>query len=103
MYCTVSKLVSLALKEEQRFRLFENKVLRKIVWPKRDEITVEWKKLQYSELHALYSSPNIIRNLKLRRLRRAEHVARMEPSSFSGKTREKETFRETETWMGGQY
>ena len=58
--------------------MFENKVLRKIFGAKRDEITGEWKKLHNAELHALYSSPNIIRDLKSRRLRWAGHVARME-------------------------
>ena len=56
----------------------ENSVLRKIFGAKRNEITVEWTKLHNAELHALYSSPNIIRNLKSRRLRWAGHVARME-------------------------
>ena len=71
---------SLTLREEHRLRLFENKVLRKIFGGKRDEITGEWRKLHNSELHALYSSPNIIRSLKSRRLRWAGHVARMELS-----------------------
>ena len=60
--------------------MFENKVLRKIFGTKRDEITREWRKLHNDELRALYSSPNIIRNLKSRRLRWAGHVARMEQS-----------------------
>ena len=60
--------------------MFENKVLRKIFGPKRDEITEKWRKLHNTELHALYSSPNIIRNGKSRRLRWAGHVARMEQS-----------------------
>ena len=60
--------------------MFENKVLRKIFGSKKDEITGEWRKLHNSELHALYSSPNIIRSLKSRRLRWAGHVARMEQS-----------------------
>ena len=59
-------------------RVFENKVFRKIFGAKRGEITGEWRKLYIAELHALYSSPNIIRNLKSRRLRWAGHVARME-------------------------
>ena len=58
--------------------MFENKVLRKIFGVKRDGIAGEWRKLQNAELHALYSSPNIIRNLKSRRLRWAGHVARMD-------------------------
>ena len=58
--------------------MFENKVLRKIIGAKRDEITGEWRKLHNAKLHEFYSSPNIIRNLKSRRLRWAGHVARME-------------------------
>ncbi|KAJ4442522.1 hypothetical protein ANN_04109 [Periplaneta americana] len=68
---------TLTLRGEHRLRVFENKVLRKIFGAKRDEVTGEWRKLQNTELHALYSSPDIIRNLKSRRLRWAGHVARM--------------------------
>ncbi|KAJ4436489.1 hypothetical protein ANN_16520 [Periplaneta americana] len=68
---------TLTLREEQRLRVFENKVLRKIFGAKRDEVTGEWRKLHNAELHALYSSPDIIRNIKSRRLRWAGHVARM--------------------------
>ncbi|KAJ4444137.1 hypothetical protein ANN_05926 [Periplaneta americana] len=68
---------TLTLREEHRFRVFENKVLRKISGAKRDEVTGEWRKLHNTELHALYSSPDIIRNIKSRRLRWAGHVARM--------------------------
>ncbi|KAJ4450972.1 hypothetical protein ANN_02407 [Periplaneta americana] len=57
--------------------VFENKVLRKIFGAKRDEVTGEWRKLHNTELHELYSSPDIIRNIKSRRLRWAGHVARM--------------------------
>ena len=64
--------------EKNRLRVFENKVLRKIFRAKRDGITGGSRKLHNTELHALYSSPNIIRNLKYRRLRWAGHVARME-------------------------
>ena len=60
--------------------MFENKVLRRYLGLKKDEITGEWRKLHNVELHALYSSPNIIRSLKSRRLRWAGHVARMEES-----------------------
>ena len=61
-------------------RVLENKVglLRKIFGAKRDEIIGEWRKLHNAELHALYSSPNIIRSLKSRRMRWEVHVARME-------------------------
>ncbi|KAJ4439081.1 hypothetical protein ANN_15038 [Periplaneta americana] len=68
---------TLTLREEHRFRVFENKVLRKIFGAKQDEVTGEWRKLHNTELHALYSSPDIIRNIKSRRLRWAGHVARM--------------------------
>jgi hypothetical protein len=57
--------------------LFENRVLRRIFGPKRDEVTGEWRKLQNEELHNLYSSPDVIRQIKSRRMRWAGHVARM--------------------------
>ena len=60
--------------------MFENKILRKIFGAKKDKITGEWRKLHNAELYALYSSPNVIRNLKSRRLGWAGHVARMEQS-----------------------
>ena len=56
--------LGLTLREDHRLRVFENKVLRKKFGAKRDEITGEWRKLHNAELHALYSSPNITRNLK---------------------------------------
>ncbi|KAJ4444956.1 hypothetical protein ANN_06755 [Periplaneta americana] len=71
------KTWTLTSREEQRLRVFENKVLRKIFGAKRDEVKGEWRKLHNAELHALYSSPDIIRNIKSRRLRWAGHVARM--------------------------
>ena len=64
-------------------RVFENKMLRKIFRAKRDEIIGEWRKLHNAELHALYSSPNIIRKLKSSRLSWPGHVARMEQSRNS--------------------
>jgi hypothetical protein len=57
--------------------VFENRVLRRIFGPKRDEVTGEWSKLLNEELHNLYSSPDIIRQVKSRRMRWAGHVARM--------------------------
>jgi hypothetical protein len=55
----------------------ENRVLRRIFGPKRDEVTGEWRKLHNEELNGLYSVPNIVRVIKLRRMRWAEHVARI--------------------------
>ncbi|KAJ4448351.1 hypothetical protein ANN_10366 [Periplaneta americana] len=73
-----SKAIGLEVNPEKtKLRVFENKVLRKIFGAKRDEVTGEWRKLHNAELHALYSSPDIIRNIKSRRLRWAGHVARM--------------------------
>jgi hypothetical protein len=58
--------------------VFENRVLRRIVGPKRDEVTGEWRRLHNEELNDLYSSLNIIRVIKSRRMRWAGHVARMD-------------------------
>jgi hypothetical protein len=57
--------------------VFEDRVLRRIFGPKRDELTGEWRKLHNKELYDLYSSPSIIRIIKARRIRWARHVARM--------------------------
>jgi hypothetical protein len=57
--------------------VFENRVLRRILGPKRDEVTGKWRKLHNEELRDLYSSPRIIRIIKSRRMRWAGHVARM--------------------------
>jgi hypothetical protein len=69
--------LSLTLREEHRLRVFENRVLRRIFGPKRDEVTGEWRKLHNEELHNLYSSTDIIRQVKSRRMRWAGHMARM--------------------------
>jgi hypothetical protein len=58
--------------------VFENRVLRRIFGAKRDEVTGEWRKLHSEELHNLYSSPDIIRQVKSRQMRWAGHMARME-------------------------
>jgi hypothetical protein len=66
--------LSLILREEHRLRVFENRVLRKIFGPERDEITGERRRLHNEELYT-YSSPNIIQVIKPRRMRCAGHVA----------------------------
>jgi hypothetical protein len=68
---------SFTLREICRLRVFENKVLRRIFGPKRDEVTGEWTRLHNKELYALYSSPSIIRVIKSGRLRWAGRVVRM--------------------------
>jgi hypothetical protein len=68
---------SLTLREEHRLRVFENRVLRRIFRPKRDEATGEWSKLHNEELRDLYSSSSIIRIMNSRRMRWAGQVARM--------------------------
>jgi hypothetical protein len=92
--------LALTLREKRRLRVFENRVLRRIFGPKRDEGTEEWRKLHKDELHSLYSFPDIIRQIKLRRIRLAGHVARMggekSVQGFSGKALRKETTRKTE-------
>jgi hypothetical protein len=90
-----SETWSVTLREGHRQRVFENRVLRGIFGPKRDEVTGEWRKLYSGELHNLYSSPDIIRQIKSRRMRWAGHVARMgegrKVRSFGGKARRKKT------------
>jgi len=68
---------SLTLREECRLRVFENRVLRKIFGPNRDEVTREWRNLHNEGLNDLYSSPNTLRVIKSRRMRWAGHVACM--------------------------
>ena len=68
---------SLTLREERKLRVFENRVLRRIFGPRRDEVTGEWRRLHNEELNDLYSSRNIVRVIKSRRMRWAGHVVRM--------------------------
>jgi hypothetical protein len=80
--------------------VFENVVLRIIFGPKRDEMMGEWRKLHNEELHNFYSSPDIIRQVKARRMRWAGHVARMGEERkvykvLVGKPERKETTRKT--------
>ena len=72
-----SETWSLTLKEERRLRIFENRVQRTIFVSKRDDVTREWRRLRNKEFYALYSSPNIIRLIRSRRMGWAEHVACM--------------------------
>jgi hypothetical protein len=68
---------SLILREERRLKVFENRVLRRVFGPKRDEVTREWRKSHNEELNDLSSLHNIVRVVKSRRMRWAGHVARM--------------------------
>jgi hypothetical protein len=72
--CEIS---SLRVREEHRLRVFENRVLRRIFGPKRDEMTGGWRKLHNEKLHDLYTSPSIIRIIKSRLMGWEWHVARM--------------------------
>ena len=67
----------LTLREERRMRVFENRVLRRIFGSNRDEVTWKWRKLHNEELIDLFSSSNIVREIKSRRMRLAGHVARI--------------------------
>jgi hypothetical protein len=67
----------LILRKERTLRVFENRVLRRIFGPKRDEVTGEWRKLHNDELSDLYSLPNNVQVLKSRRMRWAGHVVRI--------------------------
>jgi len=68
---------SLTLREERKLRVFEKKVLRRIFGSRRDEVTGEWRRMHNEELNDFYSSPNIVRVIKSRRMRWAGRVERM--------------------------
>jgi hypothetical protein len=83
------------LREERKLRVFENMVLRRIFGPRRDEVTGERRRLHYEELNDLYSSPNIVRVIKSRKMGWAGRVARMGEErgcieSWWGKRRERD-------------
>ena len=81
---------SLTLREEHRLRVFENRALRRIFGARRDEVTVEWKKLHHEELNDLNVSPNIVRVIKSRRMRwgacRAYGGVERRTQGFGGET-----------------
>jgi len=88
------------LREERKLKVFENMMLRRIFGPRREEVTGEWRRLHNEELNGLYSSPNIVRVIKSRRMRWAVHVARMGEErgvyrGLGGETGRKETTGET--------
>jgi hypothetical protein len=76
-YISKYPTLSLTLREEHRLMVFENRMLRRIFGPKRDEVTGGWRKLRNEELHGLHSSPSIVRVIKARRMRWAGNVAHM--------------------------
>jgi hypothetical protein len=84
--------------------VFETRVLRRIFGPKTDEVTGEWKKLHNEELHNLYSSSDIIRQIKSRRMMWAGHVVHMGEitvQGFGGKARRKGSTWKTKAYLGG--
>jgi hypothetical protein len=84
---------SLILREEYGLRVFENRALRRIFGPRRDEVTGGWRELHKEELRNLYSLPSIIRIMKLRRMRCVGHVARIMKKKKKGQ----ETIGKTKT------
>jgi hypothetical protein len=93
--------LGLTLRKEHGLRVYENRVLRRIFGPNREEVAEGWRRLHNEVLHNLYASPNIIRVIKLRRMRWAEHVARIRNQkciqNFDEKTRKLETIRKSYT------
>ena len=81
VYVCVCETWSLTLREEHTLNFFENRVLRRIFGPKRNKVTGEWRRLHNEELYALYSTPNITRMIKSRKMRWAGHVVCMRARS----------------------
>jgi hypothetical protein len=97
---------SLTLREGHRLSVFENRVLRTIFGSRRDEMTGDWRKLRNEELHNLYSSPDIIRMIKSRRIEMGGACStnggdKECMKDIGGKARKKETTRKTK--VGGRY
>jgi hypothetical protein len=96
-----TKATEFSLREEHRLRVFENRALRRIFGPKRDEVRGGWRKLRNEELHNFYCSPSIIRITKSRRMRSAGQLARMRRRGmhigFSWGAKKKETTKKTYT------
>ena len=88
---------SLTLREECRLRIFENRTLRRIFGPKKDE-NVEWRRLRNEELHSLYRSPTTDRLIKSRRLSWTGHVARMEEGRSYFKILTSKILQERDLW-----
>jgi hypothetical protein len=90
------------LREEHRLRVFENRVLRRIFGPDREE-DGSWRKLRNDELHSLYSSPNIVRVIKSRRMMWAAHAVRMGLylQGFGWEARREETTGKIKGKVGG--
>jgi hypothetical protein len=93
------------LRNEYRLRVFDNRMLRRIFGPKRDKVTGEWRKLHNEKLSDMYSSPNIIKVIKLKIMRWVGHLAhkggrRGEYNALVGKLRERTT-QKTQAQMGG--
>jgi hypothetical protein len=93
------------LKEEHRLRVFENRVLRRIFGPKRDDVSGEWRKLHNEELHILYSSQiSLARSVKENKVggtRDTHGRGEISVQGFSGKVRRKRTTWKSERYMGG--
>ena len=97
MFIIIIETWSLTLREESRLRVFENRILRRIFGPKRDE-NGEWRRLHNEKLNSLYRSPNIVWVIKSRRLRWAGHVSIMEEGRSAFK--QQVNLQERDLWGG---